>query len=149
MVADLMGENSGEAYIDLVTFRAEGEDTGYLALNTEDVVSRGRTYHAADMTYRPMRKSGDELSNATLTFSNVSRDLIAVIRQGFERPTIEVELIAASRPDHVEETSGELEVKRVTYDLHSITAEIGAPNIFDEAFPDGQYLPSTFPGVFF
>src|SRR5690625_6139174 len=42
-----------------------------------------------------------------------------------------------------------LEVKRVTYDLHSITAEIGAPNIFDEAFPDGQYLPSTFPGVFF
>src|SRR5690625_7783278 len=99
------------------------------------------------MTYRPMRKSGDELSNATLTFSNGSRDLIAVIRQGFERPTVEVELIAASRPDHVEETSGELEVERVTYALHSITAGIGAPNIFAEAFPDAPSLPSTFPGV--
>src|SRR5690625_6822178 len=132
MVADLMGENSGEAYIDLVTFRAEGEDTGYLALNTEDVVSRGRTYHAADMTYRPMRKSGDELSNATLTFSNVSRDLIADIRQGFERPTVEVKLIAASRPDRVDEKSGEVEDKRATCALHSTTAEIGTTNIFEK-----------------
>src|SRR5690625_1221584 len=108
MVADEMGENSGEAYVGLVTFRAEGEDTGYLALNTEDVVSRGRTYHAADMTYRPMRKSGDELSNATLTFSNVSRDLIAVIRLGFERTTVVEEMIAASSPNHIEETSSYL-----------------------------------------
>src|SRR5690625_3844863 len=106
MVADLMGENSGEAYIDLVTFRAEGEDTGYLALNTEDVVRRDRTDHAADMTYRRMRKSGDEQSNAALTLSKVPRRLIAVSRQRFERPPVEVELVAASRPDHVEEPSG-------------------------------------------
>src|SRR5690625_7274377 len=99
MVADLMGENSGEAYIDLVTFRAEDEDTGYLALNTEDVVSRGRTYHAADMTYRQMRMSGDELSNATLTFSNVSRDLIAVIRYDFERQSVKVVLRSYLSPE--------------------------------------------------
>src|SRR5690625_7889998 len=113
------------------------------------MVIRGRNYHSADMTYRPMRKSGDELSNATLTFSNVSRDLIAVIRQGFERPTVEVELIAAERPDHVEETSGEVEVNSVTYDLHSIAEEVDAPNVFVEAIPDVQYLGASITGEFF
>lgn len=150
MVADLMRENTKGTYVELVTFRAKGQPAGYMAINTEDVVSRGQTYRAVDfMGYKPMRKSGEELSSATMTFSNVSRELIAEIRQSFEEPTIEVELIEISRPDAIEETSGELDVFRATYGYHSITVEMGAPDIFNEQTPYGQFLPSTFPGVFF
>lgn len=148
-VKELMGETTGQVYVELITFEATGEPPGYLAINNEDIVSRGKTYKAADIAFVPAKDTGDELSKASLVFSNVSRDLIDEIRQAHENPTITAELIAASRPDTVERHIGPLEVQSVTFTTNSIKAELGQnQNIFDEQYPYGSYIPSTFPGVF-
>ena len=41
-VRNMLSENSGEAYLELVTLIAPGFPNAYLALNSEDVVSRGK-----------------------------------------------------------------------------------------------------------
>jgi len=148
-VKETMGENTGQAYIELITFEASGEPTGYLAINNEDVISRGNTYTAADISFEPAKRTGQELTKARIVFSNVSRDLIDEIRKAHVNPTVTAELVALSRPDVPEETLGPLEVSDVTFSTNAIKAELGQhQKIFDEQFPSGTYTPGWFPAVF-
>lgn len=143
-----MAENIGEVYVELVTFEAEGEPTGYMAINTQNITSRGIVYYAADAHYEPPKKTGNELTNASIVFSNVSRDLIDGIRAAHEDPQITVELVAVSRPDNVVDSEGPIELENVSYTTSAIQAEAGYLRVFDEQFPSGLYLPTWFPGLF-
>lgn len=147
-VRELMAENTGQVYVELLTFEAEGEEPGYMAVNTVDVISRGQIYTGADVSYTPRKQTGQELSNARITFSNVSRELIAALRQAHENPTITAELIALSRPDDVIETGGPLELLDVTFTTSAINAQLGYTQIFDEQYPYGEYTPAYFPAIF-
>lgn len=147
-VRDLMAENTSEPYVELLTFEAEGEDPGYMALNSVDITSRGRIYTAADVEYTPAKKTGQELSNARITISNVSRELIGIIRQAHEDPTITAELIAVSRPDIVVDADGPFDLFDITFTTASIQAQLGYTRFFDEQFPHGEYTPAYFPAIF-
>lgn len=147
-VADMMAENIGERYVELITFEAKGEPTGYLAVNDVDVTSRGRIYHAASVDFNPAKQTGQELSKANIVISNVTRELIDELRKAHEEPTITAELVALSRPDDVVEKNGPYEVHGATFTNNAIKIQLEATRIFDERFPSAQYLPSTTPGVF-
>src|SRR5690625_4200431 len=147
-VRELMAETTGQAFIQLITIRADGFDTGYMAANTEDFVSRGRTYTGVEFEFTPPKRSGQELSKAKIRISNVSLELIELIRTVQGIPTLEEEIVAASRPDVVEVSSGELLLEDITYDVASINANLGYEKIFDELYPFARYTPNTFPAVF-
>lgn len=147
-VHDAMAENVPSVYVELITFEAEGEPTGYMVLDPNPIVSRGNTYLPADAAFEAAKLTGQELSTASVTFSNVSRDLIGVLRQAHEKPTITAELICVDRPDVVEQTHGPYEAQDVTFTTSSIQIKLRATQVFDEQFPTYTYNPAQSPAVY-
>lgn len=147
-VHDAMAENVASVYVELITFAAEGETTGYMVLDPNPIDSRGNTYTPADASFEPAKLTGQELSTASVTFSNVSRDLIGVLRQAHEKPTITAELICVDRPDVVEQTRGPYEAQDVTFTTSSIQIKLRQTQVFDQAYPHFTYNPGQSPGVY-
>lgn len=146
-VRELLSQESGMVQVELLTLLAEGEAPGYMALSKEDVISRGLRYTATDLKFKPAQKNGEEAARAHVTFSNVSRELIAIIRDAHENPTVTAELIAASRPDHVIERAGPYELFNVSYTTNAIQADLGMQRVFDERFPHFTFNPAQSPAV--
>jgi len=147
-VRNMLSENSDEAYIELVTLVAPGFPNAYLALNSEDVVSRGNTYKAAYFMPPNLKKTGEELPTARIGFGNVDRSLVDVIRT--VEPPVHVisELVPMSRPDEVVDGPYNFTLRQVDYDVLNIVGTLGFEEILNERFPYGTYNPAEFPAVF-
>lgn len=147
-VRNMIAENIGEVYVELITFSAQGEPTGYMVLDTQPITSRGNEYQPADVQFNPAKLTGQELSRASIVFSNVTRELVDELRQAHERPTITAELISTARPDTVVQTKGPYEVRSATFTTSAIKIDLSAAQVFDEQFPIYTFNPAQSPGVF-
>lgn len=147
-VRDLLSENSGEPYLELVTVIASGFPNEYLVLNSEDIISRNVTYKAAYFEVEAPKKTGEELPMAQITFSNVDRRLVEAVRSVEDPPEIILELVALSRPDIVEEGPYNFTLHQTRISENSITGQLGYEKILSERFPYGTYTPGDFPAVF-
>lgn len=140
-----------EAFLWLLTFTDYNNNVELRAVNDlVDVTSRGNVYTAFPFALTLPPEDGTKLQSLSLTFTNVGRDLMRLVREydASQRPQVKLELILASAPDVVEKTIDFLQMGNVNYDALAISFELLPANIFARKTCTGTYNQSEFPGMF-
>jgi hypothetical protein len=121
----------------------------YIVNNNEEVVSRGITYEPFPFEVVLPPDDGSKPQNLKLVTFNVHPDLIDLIRQTVEPPTVKLELVTTADLDFVEKTVDFMTVVGSTYDALNITFDLASSSVFARAALRGKYTQTEFPGLFF
>jgi len=119
--------------------------------NLEDVTSNGHLYTAFPFELTLPPDDGQRPQSLSLTFPNVSQDLVHLIREYAPglNPSVKIQLILSSSPDTIEKTIDFLMVVNVTYDALTITFDLAPSSIFARKTMTATYNQAEFPGLFF
>ena len=118
-----------------------------LVNNTEDIVSRRKTYTAFPFQIVIPPEVEGELPSVQLVVDNVSQLLIADLRRISSPPTVDLEVIVADDPDIVE-ASFNFTLKAIDYDQFAVVSQLAYEDILTEPFPEKRFTPTIFPGMF-
>jgi len=118
--------------------------------NLEPVDSRGDTYDAFPFEITLPPDDGQKPQSLKLTFPNVGRELMELVREypAEFAPEVKLELVLSSAPDVVEKTIDFMRVADVTYDALSITFTLASSSVFARKTCTGTYNQSEFLGLF-
>lgn len=83
-----------------------------------------------------------------ITISDVTRELIPIIRQISSAPDVLIELVLASTPNTVEASFPGFKMGGISYNAETITAELTVESLAVEPFPQHTFTPAYFPGLF-
>lgn len=149
VLAELYGKASGDPFLMLVTLSHSGfaQDV-YLVDNNEEIVSRGNTYIAFPMDIILPVDDGTSERNATITFDNVSLELIDEIRTPVNPIDCKIELILASDPEIVELAYEDFKIFDVNYNKNQISARLFLDDFLNTEVSSERYAQSNFPGLF-
>lgn len=120
----------------------------YLVDNTEDIVSRGNTYLAFPMRIILPENDGESVRETSITFDNVSRELIKEMRKITTAITMTIETVLASDPDYVQISYADMKLKTITYNDKTITGKILFDSFLNVTLPSETYTPLNFRGIF-
>jgi len=141
-----------DAFFWLLTFTESGgaPTVLYAVNNLESVDSRGNTYEAFPFEITLPPDDGQKPASLSLTFPNVGRDLMQLVREYSTdfTPEVKLELVLSSAPDVVEKTIDFMRVADVTYDALAITFTLTSSSIFSRKTCTGTYSQVEFPGLF-
>ncbi|NDG29865.1 hypothetical protein EB118_07185 [bacterium] len=130
------------------------DDITYDTFTTTDddivygVVSRGENYIYIPMQITLPDESDGSAPRATITFYNITGHLTPFIRTINNPLPIKLEVIVAEYPDEVEVSFSDLYLMAVTYNKEQILAEITILGVDREPFPQHNFTPLYFPGLF-
>jgi len=119
--------------------------------NLEDITSGGNIYTAFPFTLTLPPQDQSKPQSLSLVFSNVSQDLVHMIREYApgNHPQVKLMLVLASNPNSIEKTIDFMEIANVTYDALEITFELSSSSIFARKTCVATYNQIEFPGLFF
>ncbi len=86
--------------------------------------------------------------SATITFDNVSLELIEEIRTPIDPIDCKIEIVLASDPDTVELAYEEFQIFDVNYDKSIVSARLFFDDFLNTEVSSERYNPSNFPGLF-
>lgn len=112
------------------------------------VISRSEKYLYIPMQITLPDESDGKAPRATLTFYNITGHLTPLIRTLNNPPPVKLEVILASNPDEVEVSFSDLYMYNITYNKDQVTAEISISGLDREPFPQHNFTPLYFPGLF-
>jgi hypothetical protein len=136
------------AWLFLLTITEPGYPPLYLVNNNEPFVSRGITYQPYAFGLVLPADDGESLPTAALSIDNISGEIVEYIRALATPPEIVVELVTSAYPDVVEKRLDFLKLRNVNYDALTITGQLEVNNVLSLGFPDENYDPTHFPGLF-
>lgn len=118
--------------------------------NLEDVVSRGETFSAFPFQVTLPPDDGQRIQNLIITFPNVGRELMQVVREyrPTQPPEVLLELVLGNNPNVVEKTIDLLTVQSASYDALAVTFTLSGNNSFSRATSAARYDQREFPGLF-
>lgn len=120
--------------------------------NDEDilygVISRSEKYLYIPMQITLPDESDGKAPRATITFHNITGHLTPLIRTISSPIPIKIEIILASNPDEVEVSFAELYIMAVSYNKDQVVGEISTMAVDREPFPQHNFTPLYFPGLF-
>ncbi len=123
------------------TFLVDGE-------TVRGTISRGENFIFFPMKISLATDKDGVPPTMQISVENVSRDLIAAIRNMNTPPTMLVEVVLASQPDTVEASFSNFKMSSADYDAGWITGTLSKEHFYNEPYPGIQILPSNFPGCF-
>ena len=141
-----------DALLWLLTFSEPNSNVVYRAVsNLEDVVSRGQTFTAIPFEVTLPPDDGQRFQNLQISFANVGRELMQLIReyQPSTPPLVKLELVLSDAPDTVEKTIDFMRLESASYDALSITFTLSGSNIFQRKTCQATYDSWEFPGLSF
>ncbi len=148
-VREMLSQSTGEVYLVLLTITHAALAQPFRVVNNNaDVVSGGNTFLAFPFAITLPHSKSDEIPRARLTISNVTRDLVALLRSVNEPPVLLLQVIRASNPDTVEISYPELQLLNITGDTAQIQCELGQEDLLNEPFPYQTFRPDAFPALF-
>lgn len=112
------------------------------------VVSRGDEYLYLPFSIELPAQDDTGVARARLSIDNVSREIVAAVRQADSALSISIEVVLASDPDTPEVSVDDFRLNRVTYDALTVSGEISVEFFDLEPFPARRFTPSDFPGLF-
>jgi hypothetical protein len=116
--------------------------------------NRGVAGNEHDYIFLPMQVGlpGEQEAGAaqcTLTLSYVTKEAIQLIRERLTSPVeVQIDLVLASTPNHVETTFSGFKITNVTYNADQITFDLNMVSLNREPFPSFTFTPANFPGLF-
>jgi len=141
-------QQTSEVFVILLTIEVPDAQPIYLTNNSEDVVSRGRTYIAYPFALETPSDENGQISEARLSIDNVSRSLVDEIRNLADPLQLSIEVVLASTPDTVEASWNDYILRQVTYDALTISGTLTQENYMTEPYPKDVMSAATFPGQF-
>lgn len=127
----------------------DGSDPLRVVNNNENVVSNGNTFYPYPFTIVLPADTGERQPQVQLQIGNVDQQITTLIREMIEPPTVMLELVVSSSPNTVERRIDFMRLRDVTYDAFTVQGVLQPINILTERFPNEEYLPSTFPDLFY
>ena len=112
-------------------------------------VSRGDTYIFIPMEVALPDEREQSAPRAGFRISNVTRELVSLVRSVTSPPRAKLELVLASDLDTVEVETPWLDVVAATTTSGDVTFELTLNSMATELWPTDSFDPSTFPGLFF
>lgn len=112
-----------------------------------NIVSNGNTYTAFPFQIS-LPKESEEISRASVSFDNVSRELIDEIRSIETPPSISLSIILADSPDTIEVGPFNFILTNATYNQFTIQAELNFEDILNQNYPADTFTPQNHPGLF-
>lgn len=151
-------QESGEIPIFLVTIQHDDfDDVLRLSTDPTEIVSDvplvyKTVSNGEDFIYLPMSVVlPDEREGAAprsqIRISNVTQEVIALIRSVTTPAQAKIQLVLASALDNVEVESPWLDVIAATANAGDITVELGLNSMSTEMLPSDSFDPSAFPGL--
>lgn len=147
-LTELNSQESGDVIIWLLEATNNSIDPVYLASNTEDIVSNGRTYTAFPFKVTITPDDDDEAPVTRIDFSNIGLDLIERIRSVVDPIRFKLMLVLASDPDSVEVEIPDLIGRSLSYDSKQISYTLTYDDILSVVVPSHIYGPLEFGGLF-
>jgi len=158
--AALLAERSSETIAALITIEHDDLDTP-LRISTDPTqrittdplvygtVSRDETYYFLPIEELTLPEDAQDAPPAMrITFSNVSRDSITLLRSTTTPAKVTVEIVLASDPDQVETSFPDFDLTNADYDAAWVTLSLTLDALATEPFPAGSFTPASFPGLF-
>lgn len=112
------------------------------------IKSRGHDFMFVPLMIALPDETEDGPIRMRVTMDNVSRELIAIIRDLASPPSINVELVMSDQPDVVLAQWPEFLLVNINYDANTISGEMLIETLVYEPFPAGTFTPSEFQGLF-
>lgn len=151
LATDANLDSSGDALLCLATItHASLSAPLRIALNTQDVISRGNTYKAAPFEFTPPEQTKDGVQPASLRVENIGGDFIALVRGtagSGAPPQVTFEFVYASAPDVPERSWPSLVFQNAPYDTTSITIRLALPDMESEPAGKYRFTRATHPGL--
>lgn len=159
-IKSFFSPDADDQVILLLTFSASGMTTIRLAdgftktisSNDDDIVY-GVTSRSQDYIFLPIEvtlptEEEESAPRATITIHNVTRYLTPVIRSITTSINVKIEVVLASTPDTVEVSFEGLQLSGIQYDANTVTGTLTMDSFAQEPFPQHQFAPIWFPGLF-
>ena len=112
------------------------------------IISRGNEYIFMPFEVELPQQDDSGVARAKITMDNISREIVAAVRQATSALSITLEVVLASSPDTLEVSVADFRLERVTYDALTISGEISVEYFDLEPYPSRRFTPADFPGIF-
>lgn len=142
-------QETDEVFIELITI-AHSDLAAPIRVTSDGVetVSRGATYVPFPFALLLPDDGESAEPTANLKIDNVSREILATLRQLTSRPTATLEIVLASDPDTVEQSFPDFELAEAPWDSQQITGQLTQQSFLNEPYPAGIFAPAWFRGLF-
>lgn len=117
-----------------------------VAHSFSNVTSGGEIYASAAFRAQLPEQAESMAPRAQLVVENVDREMVESLRAASGLPRVTITEVLKSDPDIVEDIYPELDVIEVEYDATQIAAEIGYPDLDQQAFGP-RFMPSLWTGL--
>ncbi len=154
----LYAQQTDEVFIMLVTIEHENFTTPIRVASdpkevlpdagVRGVVSRGNEFVFLPFTINLPMQDDSGVARASISIDNISREIVAAVRQATSALSITIEVVLASDVDTLEVSIPDFRLERVTYDALTVAGDISVEYYDLEPFPARRFTPSDFPGVF-
>lgn len=149
LLAQLFGQESDDPFLTLITLNhPDFGDPIYLVNDTQNLVSRGKTYQAFPMRITLPVDDGETARQVAIEFDNVSLELMNIFRQVTTPIPVTLEMVLASLPDEVQYQISELKIGNIQYNAQVISAKLFMDDFMSVALTSEAYTPSNYPGLF-
>lgn len=137
-----------DPHIVLLEFQEDGQAAiERAAINTEDVVWNGETYHRSAINIT-LPNSGDGETRAQLVASNIDRIISRAMNAATQRINVRIILIDFTAPDlPLVDTKNLLVIPSASGGAVEVTADLGPRASLQEPVPFRRTTKQDFPGV--
>jgi len=137
-----------DPHIVLLEFQEDGQAAiERAAINTEDVVWNGETYHRSAISIT-LPASGDGETRAQLVASNIERIFSRALNAATQRINVRIILIDITAPDlPLVDTQNLLVIPSASGGAVEVTADLGPRASLQEPVPFRRTTKQDFPGV--
>lgn len=118
--------------------------------NQEDIIYNSNNYIGYAFQINLPEDSIDRIPTMTLVIDNVDRSIVETIRTISSQADVTLTVIRYdSGGSHVAEIElPPFKMKNTSYTAQTVSADLSLESFAIEPFPVGDFLPSTFPGIF-
>lgn len=112
------------------------------------VLSRSNEYIYLPFIINMPVQDDTGISKASISIDNISREMVARVRQATSALSITIEIVLSSDVDTPEISASDFKLERVSYDALTVSGDISVEYFDLEPFPSKRFTPSDYPGIF-
>jgi len=147
-LASLMAQETGEAYLVLLTVSDSSGVIARLTSDSVDTVVGADTYQQFPFDITLPDNAEGKVSTAQLSFSNIDRRFIQSIREETMPLGVNIKVVMGSDPTDILAEFTDFLLRNVTYNVTTISGTLTLESFLSEQV--GQIMNGqTFPGLFF
>ena len=128
---------------------ADGGEPLRVVNNNEQIVSNGETFEGYPFTLKLAPQGNAGTPTVELTIDNVDLRITEAIRELEDPPSVTLQMLWASDPDHIEMEIAFLRMVKAQYDAATVRASLQAVDVLSQASADTAYTPAEFPDLFY